>query len=193
MKSDYGNSHIEDRGVTLWFTGLPCSGKTTVSQLVFEQLRRAGARVELLDGDIVRQKLTKGLGFSKEDRDENIRRIGFVCHLLTRNGVIAMAAAISPYREVRDELRSLIESFVEVHVDCPLEVCKKRDVKGMYKRALAGELAHFTGVSDPYEEPPDPEITVHTHQQSPQECAASIIGYLEEHSLIPVMEAVSSS
>ena len=177
MKSNHTNNN-ENRGVTLWFTGLPCSGKTTVSQLVFDQLQQSGARVELLDGDIVRQKLTKGLGFRREDRDENIRRIGFVCHLLTRNGVIAMAAAISPYRAVRDELRSLIECFVEVYVDCPLEVCKQRDVKGMYKRALAGELAHFTGVSDPYEKPLHPDLVLFTNEETPEESARKVVELL---------------
>src|SRR5438477_7095337 len=131
------NENDENPGLTLCCTGLPCAGKSTISQMVCDRLQRAGAKVELLDGDVVRQKLTKGLGFSKEDRDENIRRIGFVCHLLTRNGVIAIAAAISPYRGVRDELRHLIGSLAEIYVDCPLEVCKQRDVKGMYKRALA--------------------------------------------------------
>jgi adenylyl-sulfate kinase len=139
----------ETPGVTLWFTGLPCSGKTTVSELVLERLQRAAAKVELLDGDTVRQSLSRGLEFSRQDRDENIRRIGFVCNLLTRNGVIAIAAAVSPYRAVRDEVRTLIGSFVEIHVNCPLEVCMQRDVKGMYRRAFAGEIAHFTGVSDP--------------------------------------------
>src|SRR5437867_7241854 len=179
MKSNHTNNN-ENRGVTLWFTGLPCSGKTTVSQLVFDQLQQSGARVELLDGDIVRQKLTKGLGFSREDRDENIRRIGFVCHLLTRNGVIAISAAISPYRSTRDEVRRLTGSFVEVFVDCPLEVCKQRDVKGMYKKALAGEIAGFTGVSDPYEEPLNPELTLHTDRETPEESAQNVLEWLEE-------------
>ncbi len=179
MISNKGNNHSnEHSGVTLWFTGLPCSGKTTISQLVYDRLRRVGARVELLDGDIVRQNLTKGLGFSREDRDENIRRIGFVCHLLTRNGVIAMVAAISPYRAVRDEVRRLIGSFVEIYANCPLEVCKWRDVKGMYKRALAGELAHFTGVSDPYEEPLHPDLVLYTNEETPEESARKVLELL---------------
>ena len=124
--------------------------------------------------------MTKGLGFSREDRDENIRRIGFVCHLLTRNGVIAISAAISPYRSTRDEVRRLIGSFVEVFVDCPLEVCKQRDVKGMYKKALAGEIAGFTGVSDPYEEPLNPELTLHTDRETPEESAQNVLEWLEE-------------
>ena len=165
-------------GVTLWFTGLPCSGKTTISHLVFERLQRSRLKVELLDGDVVRQKLTKGLGFSKEDRDENIRRIGYVCHLLSRNGVIAVGAAISPYRVIRDELRHLIGCFVEIYVQCPLEVCVQRDCKGMYKRALAGELKNFTGVSDPYEEPLHPEIVLHTDQETPEESAGKVLEFL---------------
>ena len=165
-------------GVTLWFTGLPCSGKTTVSQLVFERLQRSHLKVELLDGDVVRQKLTKGLGFSKEDRDENIRRIGYVCHLLSRNGVIAIGAAISPYRAIRDELRQLISCFVEIYLNCPLEVCMQRDVKGMYKRALAGEIKNFTGVSDPYEEPLHPELVLHTHLETPDESAGKVLEFL---------------
>ena len=171
LKSDVG-------GVTLWFTGLPCSGKTTISQLVFERLQRSRLRVELLDGDEVRQKLTKGLGFSKEDRDENIRRIGYVCHLLSRNGVIAIGAAISPYRAIRDELRQSISCFVEIYVHCPLEVCMHRDCKGMYKRALAGELKNFTGVSDPYEEPVQPELVLHTDQETPEQSAEKVLEYL---------------
>ena len=174
----FDNPESNSGGVTLWFTGLPCSGKTTVSQLVFERLQRSRLRVELLDGDVVRQKLTKGLGFSKEDRDENIRRIGYVCHLLSRNGVIAIGAAISPYRSIRDELRQMISSFVEIYVKCSLEVCTQRDVKGMYKRALAGELKNFTGVSDPYEEPLHPEIVLHTDQETPEQSAGTVLEYL---------------
>ena len=178
-------SGVENRGFTLWFTGLPCSGKSTVSSLLYEQLRAQGLKVELLDGDVVRQNLTKGLGFSKEDRDENIRRIGFVCHLLSRNGVVAIAAAISPYRKVRDEVRRLIGRFVEVYVDCPLEICMQRDVKGMYKKALKGELSQFTGVSDPYEAPLDPEVTIETNRETPEESAGKIIQRLEELGYLP--------
>ena len=165
-------------GVTLWFTGLPCSGKSTIAQLLIERLQRSRLKVELLDGDVVRQKLTKGLGFSKEDRDENIRRIGYVCHLLSRNGVIAIGAAISPYRAIRDELRAMIPCFVEIYLNCPLEVCVERDVKGMYKRALAGELKHFTGVSDPYEEPLHPELVLNTHEETPERSAEKVLEYL---------------
>jgi len=140
--------------------------------------------VDILDGDVVRTNLTKGLGFSKEDRDENIRRIGFVCGLITKHGGIAISAAISPYRSVRDEVRSKIENFVEVFVDTPLELCIQRDVKGMYKKAIAGEMKNFTGISDPYEPPLHPEIVIHTQKESEQESAARILGSLERMGLI---------
>ena len=172
------------KGFTLWFTGLSGAGKSTISEIVYARLKAAGRNVELLDGDEVRTHLSKGLGFSKEDRDTNIRRIGFVCRLLSRNGVIAITAAISPYRDIRDELRSQIENFVEVHVDCPLEVLAQRDVKGLYKKALAGEIPHFTGVSDPYEPPLLPEIRVDSSTQTPQQSAAAIWSKLEEMGLL---------
>lgn len=154
------------KGFTLWFTGMSGAGKSTISEKIFARLKDAGAKVELLDGDVVRTHLSKGLGFSKEDRDTNIRRIGFVCELLTRNGVIAIVAAISPYKEVRDEVRSRIGNFVEVCVQCPIEVLAQRDVKGLYKKALAGEIPEFTGVSDPYEPPDNPEVTVDSSQET---------------------------
>jgi adenylyl-sulfate kinase len=144
------------KGFVLWFTGMSGAGKSTVSGLLAERLRALGAKVEVLDGDEVRRHLSKGLGFSKEDRDENIRRIGFVCELLARNGVIAIAAAISPYRAVREELRARIADFVEVYAECPMEVLAGRDVKGLYQKALAGEIGQFTGISDPYEPPVGP-------------------------------------
>ena len=156
------------RGLTIWFTGMSGAGKSTASRLLAERLRAMGAKVELLDGDAVRTHLSKGLGFTKEDRDENIRRIGFVCGLLSRNGVIAIAAAISPYRQAREQVRSQIENFVEVYVECPLDVLVERDVKGLYKRALAGRIPHFTGISDPYEPPASPEITLHTAREMPR-------------------------
>ena len=166
-------------GATLWFTGLSGSGKTTVSSMLEETLRRSGYKVEVLDGDVVRTNLSKGLGFSKEDRDINIKRIGFVCNLLTRNDVIAIAAAISPYREVRDSVRELVgNNFVEIYCECPLEVLVERDVKGLYMKALAGEIENFTGVSDPYEEPVSPEITVYSSTEIPEESAEKIIQYL---------------
>ena len=167
-------------GCTLWFTGLSGSGKTTVSQLVEEELRRRGQKVESLDGDIVRTHLSKGLGFSKEDRDTNIKRIAFVCELLTRNEVVAIAAAISPYRAIRDYAREQIGDFVEIFVSCPLDVCISRDVKGLYQKAIAGEIANFTGVSDPYEDPLKPEIVLNTAEESPEESAAKVLRKLEE-------------
>src|SRR6476619_7164716 len=156
---------MQHKGFTLWFTGLSGAGKSTISEKIYKKLKNEGAKVELLDGDIVRTHLSKGLGFSKEDRDTNVRRIGFVSELLSRNGVIALVAAISPYREVRDELRGLIGNFVEVYVHCPIEVLAERDVKGLYKKALAGEIGSFTGVSDPYEPPANPEVTVDSSKE----------------------------
>lgn len=177
---------MEQKGFTLWFTGLSGAGKTTLARLVETELSARGHRVEVLDGDVIRTNLSKGLGFSKEDRDTNIRRIGFVCNLLTRNGVVAIAAAISPYREVRDELRRDIGSFVEVYVRCPIAVLAERDVKGLYKKALAGEIKNFTGVDDPYESPLAAEVIVETDSESPEESAAGIMAKLEEMSLVAV-------
>jgi len=157
------------KGCAVWFTGLSGAGKSTVSTLLEQRLRAAGAKVELLDGDTVRTHLSKGLGFNREDRDENIRRIGFVCELLARNGVIAIAAAISPYREIRDSLRARIPNFVEIFMECPVEVLIERDVKGLYKKALAGEIEHFTGISDPYECPASPELVIHSSQETPEQ------------------------
>ena len=172
------------KGFTIWLTGMSGAGKSTISTILEERLREAGARVELLDGDVVRTNLSKGLGFSKEDRDTNVRRIGFVCELLSRNGVVAIAAAISPYRQVREELRARIRNFVEVHVDCPLEVLSSRDVKGLYKKALAGQIAQFTGISDPYEPPLAPEVAVNTSREAPEESAARILATLERLGLV---------
>ena len=172
------------QGFTLWFTGLSGSGKSTISGIIEKRLRSAGAKVEVLDGDVVRENLSKGLGFSKEDRDTNIRRIGFVCELLSRNGVIAIVAAISPYRAVRDEVRGRIRNFVEIYVECPLEVVSERDVKGLYKRAVAGEIPEFTGVSDPYEPPLKPEVVVHSARETPEESAAKVWAKLEGLGLI---------
>jgi adenylyl-sulfate kinase len=179
-------------GFTLWFTGLSGAGKSTISVLVEQKLRERGLRVELLDGDVVRTNLSKGLGFSKEDRDENVRRIGFVCQLLSRNGVAAVAAFISPYRAVRDELRSKIDNFVEVYVECPLETLIERDVKGLYRKALAGEISNFTGVSDPYEPPLNPEIVVRTGAESPEQSVAAILAKLETLGYIKA-EAVTAA
>jgi adenylyl-sulfate kinase len=171
-------------GFTIWFTGLSGAGKTTAAQLLERRLSMAGARVELLDGDIVRTRLSKGLGFSKEDRDENVRRIGFVCELLSRNGVIAIVAAISPYRAVRDEVRARIANFVEVYMECPLDELVARDTKGLYRKALAGEIAHFTGVSDPYEPPLSPEVTVNSGRETPEEGVDRIWSKLESLSFV---------
>jgi len=178
---------MEQKGFTLWFTGLSGAGKTTLARLVETELIARGHKVEVLDGDIIRTNLSKGLGFSKEDRDTNIRRIGFVCNLLSRNDVVAIAAAISPYREVRDELRRDIGDFVEVYVSCPIEVLAERDVKGLYKKALAGEIKNFTGVDDPYESPLHAEVVVQTDTETPDESAARIIAKLEEMSLVAVL------
>jgi len=176
---------MEHKGFTLWFTGLSGAGKTTLAHIVEKELRSRGMKVELLDGDVVRTNLSKGLGFSKEDRDINIRRIGFVCHLLTRNGVVAIGSAISPYRSIRDELRANIGSFVEVYVECPLDTLVARDVKGLYKKALAGEIKEFTGVSDPYEPPLHAEVVVNSSTETVEESAAKIVRKLEELNLVP--------
>ena len=169
-----------ERGVVLWFTGLSGSGKTTVAQIVEEKLLDAGVPVEILDGDVVRENLSKGLGFSKEDRDTNIRRIAFVAHLLQRNGSFVITAAISPYREIRDEARAMIKDFVEIYADAPLEVCEERDVKGLYAKARAGEIKGFTGIDDPYEAPENAELVLKTGEQSPEESAQQVIDKLVE-------------
>ncbi len=173
------------QGFTLWFTGLSGAGKTTVSKVVEKTLRERGLRVEILDGDVVRTHLSKGLGFSREDRDTNIRRIAFVSLLLSRNGVAVLVAAISPYRAIRDEAREMIGNFVEVFVKCPLDVCIERDVKGLYEKAIKGEIKEFTGVSDPYEEPLSPELVVETHQESADKSAQRVIATLERLGHVP--------
>jgi len=169
-----------DQGFTLWFTGLSGAGKSTLANLAAEELRKRAHRVEILDGDEVRTNLSKGLGFSKEDRDINIRRIGYVCNLLARNGVIAISAAISPYRDVRDEVRGLHQRFFEVFVRCTIDKLVERDVKGLYKKALAGEIKHFTGVSDPYEEPLKPELIVDSSTETVEQSLGKLLGRLEE-------------
>jgi adenylylsulfate kinase len=169
-----------DQGFTLWFTGLSGAGKSTLANLLADELRKRGHRVEILDGDEVRTNLSKGLGFSKEDRDINIRRIGYVCNLLARNGVIAISAAISPYRDVRDEVRGLHQRFFEVFVRCTIDKLVERDVKGLYKKALAGEIKSFTGVSDPYEEPLKPELIVDSSTETVEQSLGKLLGRLEE-------------
>jgi len=171
-------------GFILWLTGLPCAGKSTLAQLVAQELVRRGRAVEVLDGDVVRTNLSKGLGFSKEDRDENIRRIGFVCKLLSRHGVVAIAAAVSPYRAAREQVRASIEHFVEVYVNAPLDTCIRRDAKGLYKKAKSGEIQNFTGVNDPYEPPLNPELIVETAQEPPEASAARVLAKLEQMGLV---------
>jgi len=176
-----GNGRVtQASGFTLWFTGLSGAGKSTLAAAVSRELRRYGIAVEVLDGDEVRQNLSKGLGFSREDRDTNIRRIGYVAKLLARNGVAVITAAISPYRAVREEVRHEIGAFVEVYVKASLDECIRRDTKGLYRRALAGELPQFTGVSDPYEEPLAPELVIDTEQEDVAASAARVIGHLGE-------------
>jgi len=171
---------VEHKGFTIWFTGLSGAGKSTIAEIVLRRLRERGYKVELLDGDVVRTNLSKGLGFSKEDRDTNIRRIAFVAHLLARNNVGAITAAISPYRAIRDEARALIGNFVEVYACAPLEVCESRDVKGLYVKARAGELTGFTGIDDPYEPPLSPEVICDTENETPDQSAGKVIRKVEE-------------
>src|SRR5436305_3457996 len=172
-------------GFTIWFTGLSGSGKSTLSEVIEQRLKAHGRNVEVLDGDIVRTHLSKGLGFSREDRDTNIKRIGFVCGLLTRNGVVCISAAIAPYSEAREWARKEIGNFVEVYVKCPIEVCRQRDVKGLYKLVDEGKIKNFTGVDDPYEEPEHPELVVETDKETIEESVSRIfaklieLGYLE--------------
>jgi len=176
---------VTNTGFTIWFTGLSGSGKSTLSEVIEQRLKARGRNVEVLDGDIVRTHLSKGLGFSREDRDTNIKRIGFVCGLLTRNGVVCISAAIAPYHEARDWARKEIGNFVEVYVKCPIEVCRQRDVKGLYKLVDEGKIKNFTGVDDPYEEPVHPELIIETDKETVEESVTRIfarlteLGYLE--------------
>ena len=174
-----------ERGVAIWFTGLSGAGKSTLAEALAPRLRALGRRVEVLDGDAVRTHLSKGLGFSREDRDINVRRIGYVAHLLARNGVFVITAAISPYRDARQWCRETIRDFVEVYVDAPLEVCAARDVKGLYKRAFAGEIPMFTGVNDPYEPPVAPELTLSTHAEPLEACVERVIDALRARGYLP--------
>jgi adenylyl-sulfate kinase len=171
-------------GFAVWFTGLSGAGKSTLSERLMARLREGGAKAELLDGDIVRTNLSRGLGFSREDRDTNIRRIGFVAELLSRNGVIVVVAAISPYRETRDEVKRRIPDFVEVFVDCPIEVLAARDVKGLYSKALSGEVGNFTGISDPYEPPLDADVVIRSDRETVDESFGKIWRVLEQRGLV---------
>ena len=185
------------KGFTLWFTGLSGAGKTTLAAELVPALQARGVKVEVLDGDEVRTNLSKGLGFSKEDRDINIRRIGYVSRLLARNGVGVVSAAISPYRDVRDEVRRAVEGdgahFIEVFVKCPISVLAERDVKGLYKKALAGEIKEFTGVSDPYEEPLNPDVVVETDREHVNTSASKIIAELERRGLLVAVQLSDST
>jgi adenylylsulfate kinase len=176
---------MQQRGVTIWFTGLSGAGKTTITRALAENLQSQGYKPEILDGDVVRENLTKGLGFSKADRDENIRRIGFVSQLLTKHGVIVLVSAISPYREIREEVKQKIGDFVEVYVNAPLAVCEGRDVKGLYKRARSGEIKSFTGIDDPYEPPLNPTVECRTDKEELSESVAKVVNKLEELGYLP--------
>ncbi len=167
-------------GFTIWLTGLSGSGKSTITAILEQELRARRLRVEVLDGDVVRTHLTSGLGYTKDDRDTNVRRVGWVCEILSRNDIVAIAAVISPYRAIRDEIRSRIGRFVEVYMDAPVDVLVERDVKGLYRRAMAGEIQHFTGVSDPYEPPLNPDVTCHSDgRETPEASAANVMTALE--------------
>ena len=178
-------------GFVVWFTGLPSSGKSTLAGLLEEKLSSNGHRVEVLDGDEVRERLSRGLGFSKKDRDENVRRIAYVAKLLSRHNVVAITAAISPYRDAREDARREIGRFLEVYVKCPVEVCIQRDVKGLYQKALSGEILHFTGVSDPYEEPTDPDVVIQSDQETPEESLERILSAIMDNFTVGDAKAVS--
>ena len=181
---------MSDKGFTLWFTGLSGAGKSTISELVSTELISRGSRLEILDGDIVRENLSKGLGCARGDRDSNSRCIAFVADLLSRNGTPVITAAISPYREIRDEAREMMgDRFIEVYIEASVDACAERDVKGLYAKAFSGEIKEFTGVSDPYEPPENPEVRLKTEEQEPAESAAQLITYLEERELIPAAVA----
>lgn len=179
---------MTQKGFTLWLTGLSGAGKTTIALTVEQELKKRGVKIERLDGDVVRQGLTRDLGFSKEDRDKNIERVTFVAKLLSRNEVGVIASFISPYQATRDLVRQETTNFIEVFVDAPLQTCIDRDVKGMYQKAIAGEIKNFTGIDDPYEAPVNPELVIHTDQETVEASAQRVIAYLEQHHFIPVAE-----
>jgi len=181
------NNHFEQPGFVLWMTGLSGAGKTTIALILEQQLKARGVKIERLDGDVVRESLTRDLGFSKEDRSKNIERITFVAKLLSRNGVGCVCSFISPYQSVRDHVKANTTNFLEVFIDAPLDVVIDRDVKGLYKKALAGEIPHFTGISDPFEAPENPDIHIRTDQQTPEEGATEIIAQLEALGYIPAV------
>jgi adenylyl-sulfate kinase len=176
---------MKGKGVILWLTGLSGSGKTTIARGIECELKTRNCLVEVLDGDEIRKHISKELGFTKKDREVNIRRIGFIANLLSRNGIIAIVAAISPYRDIRDEIRMMSENFIEVYVNAPLEVCEARDVKGLYAKARSGEIRNFTGIEDSYEPPINPEIICHTRKESIEECINKVIAKLEGLDYIP--------
>lgn len=180
---------MKTKGVTVWFTGLSGSGKTTISRRVECELRIRNCPVEVLDGDEIRTHLSQGLGYNKEDRDTNIRRIGFVANILSRNGIVVFVAVISPYRNIRNEVRSMTENFVEVYVNAPLHICEMRDVKGMYAKARLGKIKNFTGIDDPYEEPISPEIVCHTAKETVEESTDKVISELERLGYIPIRQS----
>ena len=183
----------DHKGFTLWMTGLSGSGKSTITEVLIDEFEDRGIPLEVLDGDVVRENLSKGLGFSKEDRDINIRRIAFVADLLSRNGVPVITAAISPYASIRGEARQLMgERFIEVYVKASVDTCAERDVKGLYAKAFSGEIKEFTGVSDPYEAPENPEFVCHTESESPEESADKLLAYLESRGLIPAKETAAA-
>ncbi|MBI1279225.1 MAG: adenylyl-sulfate kinase [Anaerolineaceae bacterium] len=184
---------MTQQGFTLWLTGLSGAGKTTVAVALEKEFQQRGLLIERLDGDTVREGLTRDLGFSKEDRDKNIERVSFVARLLSRNRVGVVASFISPYREARAKVRELTTNFIEVYVNAPLEVCAARDVKGLYAKAFAGQIQGFTGVNDPYEAPENPEIVLHTDLETLEQSVGKIIDYLESHHLIPALEVEKAS
>jgi len=186
------DTHNENPGFVLWMTGLSGSGKTTIALILEKSLKQRGMKVERLDGDVVRESLTRDLGFTKEDRDKNIERVTFVAKLLSRNGVACICAFISPYQAVRDRVRKETTNFLEVFVDAPLEVVIDRDVKGLYKQAIAGNIPNFTGISDPFERPQNPDIHLRTDLQDPAECARYVVEQLENRGLVPALAAASA-